>query len=63
VRITRCPPLCGKTVKIKGKKEMREDERKIVRWAVDKKEDWGREEEIEADHRKVEEMVLKRFHK
>ena len=42
---------------------MREDERKIVRWAVDKKEDWGREEEIEADHRKVEEMVLKRFHK
>jgi len=31
VRMTRCPPLCGKAVKIKGKKEMREDERKIVR--------------------------------
>jgi len=63
VRMTRCPPLCGKTVKIKGKKEIREDEKKIVRWAVDEKEDWGREKKIEADHRKVEEMVPKRFHK
>jgi len=63
VRMTRCPPLCGKVVRIKGKKETREDEKKIVRWTVDEKEDWGREEEIEADHRKVEEMVPKRFHK
>jgi len=63
VRMTRCPPLCGRTVRIKGKNETREDEKKIVRWAVDKKEDWGRKEEIEADHRKVEEMVPKRFHK
>ena len=30
---------------------------------VDEKEDWERKEEIEADHRKVEEMVPKRFHK
>jgi len=30
---------------------------------VNKKEDWGREKEIEVDHRKVEEMVPKRFHK
>jgi len=63
VRMTRCPPLCGKAVKIKGKKEAREDEKKIVRWAVDEKEDWGREEEMEMDHRKIEEMVPKRFHK
>ena len=63
VRMTRCPPLCGKVVRIKGKKELREDEKKIVRWAVDEKEDWRREEEIEADHRKVEEMVPKRFHR
>jgi len=63
VRMTRCLPLCGKAVKIKGKKETREDERKIVRWAIDEKEDWGREKEIEADHRKVEEMVPKQFHK
>ena len=31
VRMTRCPPLCGKVVRIKGKKEIREDEKKIVR--------------------------------
>jgi len=63
VRMMRCPPLCGKAVKIKEKKETREDERKIVRWAVDEKEDWEREEEIEADHRKIEKMVPKQFHK
>jgi len=60
VRIMRCPPLCEKAVKIKEKKEMREDERKIVRWTVDEKEDWEKEKKIEADHRKVEEMVPKR---
>jgi len=59
----RCPPLYGKAIKIKGKKEIRENEKKIVRWAVDKKEDWEREEEIEADYRMVEKMVPKRFHK
>ena len=63
VRMMRCLPLCGKTVRIKGKKKRREDEKKIVRWVVDEKEDWGREKEIEADYRKVEEMVPKRFHK
>ena len=59
----KCPLLCGKAVKIKGKKEIREDEKKIVRWAVDEKKDWEREEEIEVDHRKVEEMVPKKFYK
>jgi len=63
VRMTRCSPLCRKVVRIKGKKETREDEKKIVRWAVNEKEDWGREEEMEVDHRKVEKMVPKRFHK
>ena len=33
------------------------EEEKIVRWAVDDKEDWGREEEVKIDHRKIEEMV------
>jgi len=28
---------------------------------IDNKEDWGKEEEIEEDHRKIEEMVPKRF--
>ena len=65
VRMTRCPLLYRKSVQIqkKRKKEVKKDEKKMVRWAVDKKEDWGREEEIEADYRKVEEMVPKRFHK
>jgi len=37
--------------------------KKIVRWAVDEKEDWRREKEMEADHRKVEEIVPRQFHK
>ena len=28
---------------------------------MDDKEDWEREEEVEADHRKIKEMVLKKF--
>ena len=39
------------------------DNKKIVRQAVDKKEDWRREEKIEADYRKVEKIVPKKFHK
>ena len=53
VRMMRYSPLCGKAVKIRGRKETREEEKKIIRWAVDKKEDWEREEEMEVDHRKV----------
>ena len=64
VKITRCPPLCGRMrprgVK-KGKRVTTLEEEKMVRWAVDDKEDWRREEELEADHRKVDEMVPKRF--
>jgi len=37
--MTRFPPLYGRIVRIKGKKEAREDKRKIVRQAVDEKED------------------------
>jgi len=29
VRMMRCPPLCGKTVRIKEKKETREDKRRL----------------------------------
>jgi len=59
----RCPPLCEKAVKIKEKKNTREDEKKIVRWTVDEKEDWEKEKEIEVDYRRVKEIVPKRFHK
>jgi len=31
VRMTRCPPLCGKAVRIKEKKKSRENKKKIVR--------------------------------
>ena len=37
------------------------EKEKIVRWAIDDKEDWGREKEIEEDHRKIKEMVPKKF--
>jgi len=66
VKMTRCPPLCGgKSQKSRKKEKVKmmatEEEEKIVRWAIDDKEDWGREEEIEEDHRKIEEMVPRKF--
>ena len=63
VKMTRCPPLCdGKSQKKeKVKRVATEEEEKIVRWAIDDKEDWGKEEKIEEDHRKIEEMVPKKF--
>ena len=63
VKMTRCPPLCGgrSQKKEKVKRIVTEEEEKIVHWAIDDKEDWGREEEIEEDYRKIEEMVPKKF--
>jgi len=64
----KCPLLCGRNTKEKedrkikkGKRIATLEENKIVRWAVDDKENWGKEEEIEADYRKIEEMVPRRF--
>jgi len=37
------------------------EKEKIVRWAIGDKEDWEKEEEMEEDHRKIKEMVPKRF--
>jgi len=34
------------------------EEEKIVKWAIDDKKNWGREEEIEADYKKIKEIVL-----
>jgi len=69
VKIMRCPPLCGRN-KEKGAKQKWEkkkrrgsEEEAAIRWAADKKEDWGREEEMEMDHQKIEGMVPKRLHK
>jgi len=63
VKMTRCPPLCGGKSQKRGKVKIMatEEEEKIVHWAIDDKEDWGREEEIEEDHRKIEEMVPRKF--
>jgi len=33
------------------------EEKRIIRWAIDNKEDWGREEEIEEDHRKIKDIT------
>jgi len=66
VKIIRCPPLCG-GIKIKEKEQKRvkrvaiEEKEKIVHWAIDDKEDWEKEEEMEKDHRKIEEMVPRKF--
>ena len=64
VKITRCLLLCRKNMKLKeekrakkGKKIATLEEKKIVKWAVDDKEDWGREKKVEVDHRKTEIMV------
>jgi len=45
----------------KGKRVAILEEEKIVRWAIDNKKDWGREEEVEADYRKIKEIVPKKF--
>jgi len=67
VKMTRCPPLCGgvkskeEEKKKRGKRVATLEEEKIVRWAIDDKENWEREEEIEKDHRKIKEMVPRKF--
>jgi len=67
VELTRCPPWYGKSnegkERVKPKERMRgTEEEKAISWTADKKEDWGREEEMEIDHRKIETMVPKRYH-
>ena len=65
----KCPLLCGgiklkeEKKKKRGKRVATLEEEKIVRWTIDDKEGWGREEEIEEDHRKIEEMVPRKFPK
>ena len=61
-------PLCERNTRLKEKKMRKRvkrvvtlEEEKIVRWTVDDKEDWGREEEVKVDYRKIKEMVLQKF--
>jgi len=62
VKMTRCPPLCGRTPekKIIKRKQTTEEDKKDLRWTMGERERW---EEIEEDHRKVEELVPRHFHK
>jgi len=60
----RCLPLYSRTKSRgveKGKRVATLEEEKIIRWAVNDKEDWGREEKIKEDHRKIEELVPGKF--
>jgi len=63
VKITRCPPLCGGGSQKRKKVKMiaTEEEEKIICWVINNKEDWGKEEEMEEDHRKIKKMVPKKF--
>ena len=68
VKMMRCPLICGRNKKEKENKKIKKEkriatleEKKIVRQTVDDKKNWKKEEEIEADHRKIEEMVPRRF--
>ena len=68
VKIVRCLSLYGRAVLKKEEKKVKKrkrvvtlEEEKIVRWAIDDKEDQGREEEIKENHRKTKKMVPKKF--
>jgi len=67
VKMTRYLPLYGRVKtkreekKGRGRRVVTIKKEKIVKWAIDDKEDWGKEEEIEEDYRKIEEMVPEKF--
>ena len=64
VKMTRCLLLYERNIELKEEKRRKRvvtlEEKKIVRWTVDNKEDWEREK-VEVDYRKIEEMVLQKF--
>jgi len=62
--MTRCLPLYRKNIKQKKEKKVKKgrrvvtlEEKKVIRWTIDDKKDWRREEKIEVDHRKIKKMV------
>jgi len=63
VKMMRCLSLYGRRSlkKEKVKRVVTLEEEKIIRWAIDDKKDWGKEEEMEENHRKIKKMVPKRF--
>jgi len=68
IKMTRYLLLCRKNTKLKEDKKVKKrrqvvilEEEKIVRWAVDNKENWRKEEEIKVDYRKIEKIVPRKF--
>jgi len=68
VKMTRCPSLCGRVVLKREEKKAAKrkgvttlEEERIVRWVINNKGDWEREKKIEEDHRKIEELVPRKF--
>jgi len=63
IKMIRYLPLCGRRsqMKEKVKRVVILEKEKIIRWAINDKEDWGKEEKMEEDHRKIKKMVPKRF--
>ena len=68
VKMTKCLLLCKRNIKLKKEKKVKRvkkvttiEEEKIVKWTVDNKKDWRREEKVKVDYRKIKEMVLQRF--
>jgi len=59
----RCPPLCGRRPReVKRVKRVATlEEEKIVRWMIDDKKEWEREEEMEENYRKIEKLVPRKF--
>jgi len=63
----RCLPLCSgikskeEEKKKRGKRVATLEKEKIIRWVIDDKEDWGKEEKIEENYRKIEEIVPRKF--
>ena len=64
VKMTRCLLLCKRNTKLeKGQKVKKEkrvvmlEKEKIVRQIIDNKKNWKREKKVEADHRKIKEIV------
>jgi len=62
VKMTRHPPLYRQTPERKAtrKRQATEKDKKDLRWTMEERE---RKEEIKEDHRKVEELVPRHFHK
>ena len=60
--------MCGRVVLKKEEKKVKRrkrvatlEEEIIVRWTIDDKENWERKEEIKEDHRKIKELVPRKF--